>query len=50
MSGDRVETPGQTRARRLREDAKRSASENLAEAIALSHQLLRIEREARRSR
>jgi hypothetical protein len=30
------------RVRRLREDAQRSLSENLAEGIALSHKLLRF--------
>lgn len=37
------------RVRRLREDARRSISVNLAEGIALSHQLLRFTGAARRS-
>jgi hypothetical protein len=36
------------RARRLREDAKRPMSTNLAEGIALSHKLLRFVSVARR--
>ena len=34
--------PDPVRARRLREDAKRPMSTNLAEGIALSHKLLRF--------
>jgi hypothetical protein len=37
------------RVRRLREDAQRSISENLAEGIALSHKLMRFTGAARRS-
>lgn len=35
---------------RLREDARRPVSVNLAETIALSHELMRIEGAARRDR
>lgn len=38
-----------TRVRRLREDARRSLSVNLAEGIALSHKLIRFAGSARRS-
>jgi hypothetical protein len=37
------------RRQRLREDAKRSMSVNLAEGIALSHQLMQFAGSARRS-
>jgi hypothetical protein len=37
------------RVRRLREDAQRSISVNLAETIALSHALIRISGAARRA-
>jgi len=37
------------RVQRLREDAKRPMSVNLAEGIALSHQLMRFAGSARRS-
>jgi hypothetical protein len=37
------------RVRRLREDAQRSISENLAETIALSHKLMRFAGAARQS-
>jgi hypothetical protein len=36
------------RVRRLREDARRSLSENLAETIALSHKVMRFTDAARR--
>ncbi|HET8565788.1 MAG TPA: hypothetical protein VFL77_04860 [Solirubrobacterales bacterium] len=39
----------QVRVRRLREDAQRPISVNLAETIALSHKLLRFAGTARRS-
>jgi hypothetical protein len=39
----------QTRRRRLREDARRPLSVNLAETIALSHELLRLAGAAKRS-
>jgi hypothetical protein len=41
-------TADPVRARRLREDARRSMSTNLAEGIALSHKLLRFAGVARR--
>lgn len=37
------------RVQRLREDARRSLSTNLAEGIALSHKLMRFEGAARKS-
>jgi hypothetical protein len=40
--------PDPVRVRRLREDARRSLSANLAEGIALSHALLRFTGVARR--
>jgi hypothetical protein len=38
------------RARRLKEDARRSPEQNLAETIALSHKLMQIQGLARGSR
>jgi hypothetical protein len=41
-SHDGAEAAREVRARRLREDARRPISVNLAEGIALSHQLMRF--------
>lgn len=42
-------TPAEVRRLRLREDARRPASVNLAETIALSHALIRLAEAGRRS-
>lgn len=47
MSG--AESAEAVRVRRLREDARRPISVNLAETIALSHKLMRFAGAARRS-
>jgi hypothetical protein len=51
--GAKAELPAATaqavRVRRLREDAQRPLSENLAEGIALSHKLIRFRGSALRS-
>jgi hypothetical protein len=44
-----AESAEQVRAQRLREDARRPISVNLAETIALSHKLMRFAGSARRS-
>jgi hypothetical protein len=44
-----AETAEAVRIKRLREDAQRPISVNLAEGIALSHQLMRFAGAARRS-